>query len=310
MREKLLVPLDGSLLAEQVLPLAIKLVRQLQAVLLLVRACERSEEEESLAYLDRVRKTLEDPDLLLNMKPGQVHIIARVGEPQAVVNDIAFEEKAAFIIMTTHGRSGLARLLMGSVAIGILRHSECPVLLLHLHGADKLDNLELMLADPLKALFYHDYRRIVVTLDNSPDAELVLDSAIKLARLLGAKISLLQVIIPNLPADYGYPGLGYGYDVEAEIQVRSEEVTPYLEKLAQEIRKKGLECDVVLRSDLGSAAEQIVRYLSQNQPCIVAMTTHARGTVGHLVLGSVAETVLKESDAPALLVHYPTVANL
>lgn len=120
-----LVALDGSPLAEHALGPAVSLAAALDAELLLLRvavdeALPIGETEEQ--YLERVRKSLQD-------RLARVRVMATTGSPSDRILEVARQEPAHVIAMATHGRSGIARLLMGSVTTDVLHRSDVPVLL-------------------------------------------------------------------------------------------------------------------------------------------------------------------------------------
>jgi nucleotide-binding universal stress UspA family protein len=134
----LLVPLDGSPLAELALPHAAFLAKRLRARILLLRVnpeigagvdpytIRRLAEEDSArahAYLD-----------VQQQKLGQAGLAAegiiRVGDPVPTITAVVRERSVSYVVMTTHGRSGLQRALFGSVADGVIRESPVPVVVI------------------------------------------------------------------------------------------------------------------------------------------------------------------------------------
>ncbi len=144
MYARILVPLDGSVNAEQILPHAQTLGRLCSAQLILLHATDsegsvaaadvdvhalvQKEQHEAVAYLDGVAEHLRNEGLEVAMDHPE-------GKPAArVIAEAARRHGADLIAMTTHGRSGLQRLLIGSVAEGVLREATCPVLLVRIQG--------------------------------------------------------------------------------------------------------------------------------------------------------------------------------
>jgi nucleotide-binding universal stress UspA family protein len=123
---RILVPLDGSPLGEHVLPVAAELANLLKAELVLLRAVEAEDE----AGLGAVRGYFEDlAGRLKGQGASAVTDCARLGEAADVIEGVAREERADLIAMATHGRSGLARVLAGSIATATLRRASVPLLL-------------------------------------------------------------------------------------------------------------------------------------------------------------------------------------
>jgi nucleotide-binding universal stress UspA family protein len=140
--QKILVPLDGSPLAEAALPLALSLAQRYQSRLLLITASDvltasqYVTHPEALQLLQRVRDEtllgandyLQDKQRELRKEGVDVQILVTEGEPAAVILEAAAEQDVDLIVMSSHGRGGLARWSFGSVSDRVLRHSPCPVL--------------------------------------------------------------------------------------------------------------------------------------------------------------------------------------
>jgi len=138
MYHHIMVPLDGSPLAEQALPHALALARAFDAALELVAVVPPGVVEggpEYAVYLDRDSEVHEDEAYLQAMQSQvaadglQAHIRVRRGDVAAELLHHAEEARADLIVMSTHGRSGLGRWVYGSIADRVLRHAPVPVLL-------------------------------------------------------------------------------------------------------------------------------------------------------------------------------------
>ena len=140
--ERILVPLDGSALAEQALTKALDLAEGREPVCLLLRAAEASTwpgvdptdaqirvVHEAEQYLDAVQARLAAKGL------RKVETSVWYGPPASAIVEAARVANADLIVMTTHGRSGLGRLILGSVAEAVLRGTSVPILLLRADGA-------------------------------------------------------------------------------------------------------------------------------------------------------------------------------
>ncbi|HZQ05337.1 MAG TPA: universal stress protein [Anaerolineae bacterium] len=145
MYKKILVPLDGSDLAEQVLPHVIELARSCGAEIILLRVAtvpvydylvtepqwgielRREAERETVEYLERMKRDVAARGLKVRTRAGLD------GNVDETILNTAQELNVDLIAMSTHGRTGLARLVMGSVADQIVRHAEVPVLLVRPH---------------------------------------------------------------------------------------------------------------------------------------------------------------------------------
>jgi nucleotide-binding universal stress UspA family protein len=170
----LLVPLDGSLLAEQAVPVAAMLAQQTRGRLHLVTVAPALA---GPAYLPRVAEALAADEV-------QTSMALLTGPAATVLAKYVEEHDIDLVVMTTHGRGGISRLWLGSTADELIRRSAAPVLLLRSGHAMPTTG----------------FRRIVVGLDGSPESEAALRSALSLAGgRPGTQIVLVQVIEPLIP---------------------------------------------------------------------------------------------------------------
>ncbi len=136
------------------------------------------------------------------------------------------------------------------------------------------------------------FQRILVPLDGSECAEIVLPTVEKLAMELKASIALLRVAFAHT-----FPGVD---PTEGEVRV-VKEAEGYLQKIEDRLKAKGLKADSHVR--YGNDAEEILDHTAQKDIDMVAMTTHGRSGVTRFLLGSVAEKVLRHSPKPVFLVR-------
>jgi nucleotide-binding universal stress UspA family protein len=277
---RILVPLDGSALAERALPYALELARA-GARLELVHVHHRG--QPAGVDLDAVAERLSAAGATAEAHVGAVADGDDLG--QAVVGT-ARELGAELIVMSTHGRSGLGRWIYGSVADQVLRQSPVPVLLVP-PGADPA--------------WPHDQaRRLLVPLDSSPLAEQALGPAVALAGALAAGFVLLSVVVP--------PPLGYGYfaDRDGPFDYKPDQelatAREYLEESASRLRHENRPIEVRTAVDTapGRAIADAARELGVHA---IALATHGSGRLTRLVMGSVATEVVRLAAVPVLLVR-------
>lgn len=283
--KRVLVPLDGTQLAERALLFARKLVRLLKGDLILVRAAtarplygDRAEAllkaaAEAEAYLDR------KVDRYAMGYPVEVSV--PFGEPATEILNVATLRQADLIVMTTHGRSGLSRLLRGSVVDELVRGTRLPLLLIRAGAA--LDQWE------------RGLRRILVPLDGSELAESVLPRVEALAQTAMARLTLLQVIGPVMPELKAYE-IAY---LPEDDGILADQARAYLARVAAPLRERGL--DVETRVAFGKPGDRIAAATTDNAYDLVAMATHGRGGIERAMVGSVADEVLRTASAPVLL---------
>jgi nucleotide-binding universal stress UspA family protein len=265
-RLRLLVPLDGSPEAEAVLPALMPLfrTRKVRLTLLGVGAGEASSESMEL-YLTRLWTSL-----ALDGIPAKTQ--AEWGDPADEILRMAKPEQFDLIAMATHGRAGLRRELVGSVAETVLRQSEVPVLIFR-EGAK-----------------IGDWKRMVVALDGSETAEDVLGDAAELARTMNSTLHLVRVKRP-------WPRLAY--HPENAFPVPEEDPQPYLEGMADGMATKGIMALADVRE--GETADEILSLAKETNAGLLCLTTHGRSGLSRSLLGSVAESVLRNAPCPVLL---------
>jgi nucleotide-binding universal stress UspA family protein len=145
------------------------------------------------------------------------------------------------------------------------------------------------------------FRNILVPTDFSEPADAALGYARDLARQFKSRLHLLHVV----PAPYLYPWGSETVTMPLEqILAESEEASRLqLGRLAKEVGADAT--DVTSGTSVGSPSDAILEYADANGIDLIVMGTHGRGLVGHLLIGSVAERVVRRSKAPVLTVHGP-----
>jgi nucleotide-binding universal stress UspA family protein len=189
--------------------------------------------------------------------------------------------------MTTHGRGGLARLWLGSVADDLIRRSQVPILAL------RPDQASLDFGQP------DMFKQILIPLDGSALAEGILEHILALGMLMQAEHILLRIVQPfTLPIGARFPA-----PTERDAAVtksRRRAAQAYLSRLARKLRATGARVRTRVRV-ADRPAPAILAYARRRSVDLIAMSTHGHGGVRRLVLGSVADKVLRSANAPILL---------
>lgn len=297
-----MVPLDGALLSEQALPLALGVARRAGAQVFLMRVASargapgHGGPRDALApepYLDalaaRLRADTQLPitTVLLDAGDDARPTAQALAE---TLHEFATAYQADLLVMTTHGYGGLARLWLGSVADALLRLAEIPLLLLRP-------------ATPARALAYAGFERVLVPLDGGPLAEYALAPAFALGTPGRSCYTLLQVLSPLL-TEHTAPPYSLGLP-SADAQQLVHEAESYLARTAAQLAPRA----GPLRTQLAVAepAQAILRVAREWGADLIAMATHGRGALGRTLLGSVADQVARGAEAPVLVVR-PTAA--
>lgn len=312
MYRSVLVPLDGTHFAEHALPAAIALARRAKARLLLVSIStplteayveglyfstlemEKEVANRHQTYLDALAERIRSQ--------GGVEVLVQVkhGEVAATLCELVAQNEADLVVMATHGRSALGRFWLGSVTDEMIRHASCPLLLVRPED----EEVDLTREPQLSP--------ILLPLDGTPLAEQILPRVIALAEHIpDARITLMRGIQAVVPVSTA-PDLP-----EAEKEARTllrqvqslqerlrQEAETYLEKVAADLRARGLQVQTqVVVEDQPALA--ILHEAEQERAALIALETHGRRGLSRLILGSVADKVVRGSHVP-VLVHRPT----
>ncbi|MFC1957623.1 universal stress protein [Chloroflexota bacterium] len=295
MYEKILVPLDGSDLAEVALPYVEELAGRLGSEITLLYVGESPESSYQRTYQFYIEKTAETTKegaerYIEKTKGKAIKVKPRilVGNPAEEIVEYASREDIGLIVLATHGRSGINRWSLGSVADKVVRATDRPVVLIRAKGAQP-DMRE-------KGIL----NKALVPLDGSEEAEAVIPYIEELASKLKAEVILLQVMSTNYQA---IAEEEYGYVIYTDKQIESDKAfaKDYLEKVSARLKQKG----VAVKSEVrfGVAAEEIIKLADEIYADVVAMSTHGRSGVGRWFFSSVADRILHEGHSPLLLVR-------
>ncbi len=306
MYKRLLVPLDGSKLAEIALPYAEEMARHLGSEIVLINVrtpTENIEHPEYRAYLTKMAATVEQNlKKSADMPRGEKVKVSSVikgspgmtTHPAEEILDYAEKENINLIVMATHGTTGIRRWALGSVANKVARAFKCPVLLIRAS------------TDAPKKVHFG---KILVPLDGSKASETTLPYIEYLASKLKTRISLLYVVEPLYHLyPYAEPVGFYGASGVAKVPYNEEEMKPmmqvaekYIKSVNDKLIKEGNKASFEVK--LGSPGEGIIKAEGEMHPDVVAMSTHGHSGFGRFEHGSVTDKVLHAGSTPLLLVR-------
>ncbi len=291
MCRSILVPLDGSAFSEHALPLALSVARRSGAQLYLAHVLagrggladitDRASAASRTAYLERVAQQIEKQSVRAPITSILTGPVAEtlLEHAQAVGCDL--------IVLTTHGRGALSRLWLGSVADVIVRRSPIPVMLVRPHQPTVTIDTQNM---------RRSLRRILIPLDGSPLAEAIIEHSVHIGRIMDAEYTLLRVVDPTV---LGLSVQDENVAASAIVQSLKDRAQAYLDRQAEALRARGLQVDAVVT--VGEPSACILDYARAHSIDLIAMATHGRGGFSLLLLGSVADKVLRGSSLPLLL---------
>ena len=312
MYSKIIVPLDGSELSEQGLPYARLVAKHLSIPIELVQAydpfmpsgaptvrnrqeiteqLQRAARERAVASLGPARRQLEADGYA-------VSATAQRGAAPDVISAQAVSDPSALVVISTHGRGGISRWVMGSVADKVLHTIPNPMLIVRANVMGP--------ASPERSL-----KSVVVPLDGSPRSELALPHAISMAATLSASIAVLRVT----PSEERYrqelsaiaPGPGAVPDLELPgpaglVAEDKAAVAAYLQDVSNRMaidHAHGVVTEQVANDNI---AQTIIERASA-RPSLVVMSTHGRSGLSRMTLGSITDRVIRHSNVPVLVIH-------
>ena len=296
MYTRMLIPLDGSKVAEQVLPYARFLAKALTIPVELLGIVDPV----PLADFAEVWQGLQLDELVAREMSGSSEYLENIarsfagvqikcsvlkGTPEEVIIETAASDKNTLIAMATHGRSGMQRWLLGSVTDKVLHEATNHLFLVRASEQGKTDGEAAL-------------KTVVVPLDGSSLAEMALRYVEDLAKKMKLELVLVRAhaLPPTVSAeDYGT----YTDEVIAQLEAEAED---YLAEKVKAMEGKGFESvSSVLKRGYG--AEEIITLARETPDNFIAMCTHGRSGIRRWVLGSVTERVVRHSGDPVLIVR-------
>ena len=293
MFKRILVPLDGSKLAELALPYAEELAGALSSEIAVIFVCDVAHCQhryEHQVYVDRIAQQvgahIEEKGAKTTVKP-----VVLDGHPATAIIDYADKNDISLIVMTTHGRSGIMPWAMGSIASKVLYGVNIPVLLVRASVPAPAGGKEGQILN-----------RILVPLDGSEVGEAALPSVRELAEKLKVEVSLFQVIPPGQHV-HTVGGLNYFLFSEQQVESMKARAKQYLEGVSG--RFTGTRATVRSELKLGDPAAEIIKFAAETDISLVAMATHGYSGNKQWTFGSVTHKVLHSGNTPLLLVRAP-----
>jgi nucleotide-binding universal stress UspA family protein len=304
MFNRIVLPLDGSEIAQCAMPYALALADAARAPLTLLQVVPRGsaalesalryDAAEEAAALDRCGEALDAMAESLRTASRIVDVHVTVGDPAEEIIRYADRSGGDLIAMATHGKGGALRWAFGSVARKVLTGASVPTLIVRAQDGPDAP------AQPATI------RSLFVPLDGSALAASVLPLVHDLASAVGARVTLARVL-PPLWSEIGITGTAmgmtpvypvYGDEAIAEIETAAN---ADLDAAAQGLKSAGISASYTVR--IGSPANTLLALLDETAHDLVIAATHGRTGVVRWVLGSVAERLIEGPRTPVLLVR-------
>jgi nucleotide-binding universal stress UspA family protein len=289
MFDHILVPLDGSEVAASILPFVGDLAQRLGAKVTLLTVLvpnRRAGDTETEAWAE-AQAIVRRQALRLYDAGIDSNTVVAPGQPAEEIARQAGSGDFSLVAIGTRGHSGLRRGVLGSVTDEVVRTSPVPVLVLSPQAIEKATESGFSLAS------------VTVPLDGSELAERILPLAEELAQALTLEVQLLRVISTGSMAYFAAEGVTMDTSpVEEELE---EEANDYLNGIAHQIAERG-NTSVWFNVMRGSPALSIIDHLKETSNNLVAVSTHGRSGFGRLLIGSVADSIIRSAGVPVLVI--------
>ncbi|MGB5465033.1 MAG: universal stress protein [Sedimenticolaceae bacterium] len=287
MFKRVLVPLDRSALSERVLPIAKGLARSFGSRIDLVYVVPTLTEdipeefiaqasEEAEAYLKGIHDGLS-----AELGAERIGYSVQRGYPASVIIEQAESQDDTLVLMSTHGYSGVQRLLLGSEAGKVVHAAATPVLLIPADAKNPQGNLV-------------EFKRLIVPLDGSELAETILPYVSALCKSLGMELILVRSYNPHFP--------GSSIRKREISQIVRDSAEAYIKEKAAQLKKEGVE-KVSYKVLEGLPTQQIVDFAIDTPNSVTALCTHGRHGISRWMLGSVTNGVIQCSEEPVLVIR-------
>lgn len=227
---------------------------------------------------------------LVGDKEVQWEPLVTIGHAGDEISRLAREKRADLAISSTHGRSGLKRLILGSVTERLMRTLHCPLLIVR--GPEH--DLNILSEKGLK------FRKILVGCDFSEDSALAFQHGLSLAQEFQSELHLVHVMEPPVYMEMFKSSAEYGEELQVDLQIQIKS------KLKNMVPKEAFNwCtpETVLLD--GPSHEELIRYAKNNEIDLIVLGVRGQGLVERLFIGSTTDRVVRQTPCPVLSVCLP-----
>ena len=287
MFEKILVPLDGSVLAEQALPYVIELASAFGSEVTLIGVCEPEEIDQGDICRLTIGNKAREIEKILAPSGNIVKAVVLEGKPAPQITDYAEKNKIGLITLTSHGRSGLAPWSLGGTVQKILRlESPIPLMLVKSQEAGtKRDGL---------------FQRILLPLDSSKQGEVTIPFVVELARKFETEVILCRIIEDGRHV-HSVGGLQYVRFLDQDKNIAASKAKDYLSGVSAHFT--GTKAKLIYEVRQGDSAREILKIAEEQKECLVAMASHGHSGIDVWTFGSVTYKIVQSTNKPLLLVR-------
>jgi nucleotide-binding universal stress UspA family protein len=285
MWKKILVPLDGSDLAELALPYAEELANVFKSEVILLHVSEPSEDH----YRHMHQLYVEEVAQRLRERVRNVSALVITGKPADEIIGYAEKNDVGLVIITSHGRSGIMSWATGSIASKLLQGIELPLLLVRAARPKRKAQKKIML------------NRILLPLDGSEAGEAAVAYVGELMSRLESEVTLFGVISSGQHIR-SVGGLDYISYPEEELALFKKEAEEYLNGVYRRLKRRKGSVSVTIEVGAYDIGQEILSYAGKKKVNLIAISSHGHSGIERWVFGSIANKVVQASQVPVLLV--------
>ena len=284
MFNRVLVPLDGSKLAEQVFPTVMELASAFGSEVVIVGVCAPEEKEEGQACQLYINNDAEQLEGSLTGSAATLRAVVLFGKPAEQILSYAEVNGVDLIVMSSHGRSGIMPWSLGSTVNKVVKRAGVPLIIVRTKEPPEEARL---------------FSRIVVPLDSSERSTVVLPYIKELAKILPCEVFLIQVVEPGKHIRT-IGGLDYVQFKDRDINSTKATVKKYLEGVGADLAltKAKVSCEV----RVGGAAREILKLADEKGCTLIAMSSHGHSGIEAWAMGSVTSKIVEVSKQSVWLV--------
>lgn len=281
---RILVPLDGSIIAEKVFPAVTELAKGFSSEVYIVGICETGDLEETRAYQVYLNNKLEQLKSNLADSKASVKLAVLSGKPAEKILKYAETEKINLIIMSSHGRSGIMPWSLGSTVNKVINKAGIPLLVVR--AKEIPDDTRL-------------FSRIIVPLDGSEKSTGVLPFVEALITKIPSQIYIIRVMEGGRHI-HTIGGLDYIRFEDRDVNAAQKRAKNYLDNICHNLCGTTGEVSYEVRT--GDAAKEIMKYANEKEGSLIIMSSHGHSSVETWVMGSVTSKITEVSQQSIWLI--------
>jgi nucleotide-binding universal stress UspA family protein len=285
MWKKILVPLDGSDLAELALPYAEELANAFKSEIILLHVSEPAASQ----YQHMHELYVEEVADRMKESIRRVTPVVVSGKAADEIISYADKSKAELIIMTSHGRSGIMSWATGSIASKLLQAAAVPLLLVRAAKPKRKVTREVLL------------NRILLPLDGSEAGEAAVPYVGELMSHLESEVTLFGVISSGQHIR-SVGGLDYISYPPEQMEIFKKEAQEYLDGVYRRLKRRKGSVKVTINVGAGDVGQEILKFAEDKRVNLIAISSHGHSGIEKWVFGSIANKVVLNSEAPVLVV--------